>query len=335
MATISDVARLSGISVSTVSRVINDSPHVSPDKRARVLAAMEQLGYTPLQAARQMRGSGSGNIAVFVPNITNPFFAYLVNSIEQTLREHEYKTMIIQTGGDKANEREAFNLLKFHHVDGAILCAIENDAGTIRKCARYGCIVICNEYNGDKSIPSVQGRQYEGFLQATEYLINKGHKNIAYCTGNHMVALQELGASIDSDRYRGYAEAMSDHGLAMNPAFIYTKVRTFEDGQTFIREFTGLKNRPDAVITGSDQVAAGMVFEARKQGVRIPEDLAIVGVDDQPIATQIETPLTTIRQPVKEEGRLAAEELLHRLSGDDGPARRHRVDLTLVVRQSA
>ena len=97
MATISDVAKLSGISVSTVSRVINDNPHVSPEKRQKVLEAMEQLGYAPMQAARQMRGSGSQNIAVVIPNITNTFFAYLVNAIERTCREHDYKTLIIQT----------------------------------------------------------------------------------------------------------------------------------------------------------------------------------------------------------------------------------------------
>lgn len=335
MATISDVARLSGISVSTVSRVINDSPHVSPDKRARVLAAMEQLGYTPLQAARQMRGSGSGNIAVFVPNITNPFFAYLVNAIERKCREHNYKTLIIQTYGEQAAEIESLDLLRFHHVDGAILCALENDASTIRKYTKYGSIVICNEYNGDKTIPTIQGRQYEGYLEATNYLIDKGYKNIAYCTGSRMVALQELGVNVNSDRYRGYAEAMSNHGLAANPAFIYTNVRTFEDGQYLVREFAEMTNRPDAIISGSDQVAAGMVFAAEQQGIRIPDDLAIMGMDDQPIATQIAVPLTTIRQPIEAEGRMAAEELVRRLSGDDGRITRHKLDLTLVVRQSA
>lgn len=335
MATISDVARLSGISVSTVSRVINDSPHVSPDKRARVLAAMEQLGYTPLQAARQMRGSGSGNIAVFVPNITNPFFAYLVNAIERKCREHNYKTLIIQTYGEQAAEIESLDLLRFHHVDGAILCALENDASTIRKYTKYGSIVICNEYNGDKTIPTIQGRQYEGYLEATNYLIDKGYKNIAYCTGSRMVALQELGVNVNSDRYRGYAEAMSNHGLAANPAFIYTNVRTFEDGQYLVREFAEMTNRPDAIISGSDQVAAGMVFAAEQQGIRIPDDLAIMGMDDQPIATQIAIPLTTIRQPIEAEGRMAAEELVRRLSGDDGRITRHKLDLTLVVRQSA
>lgn len=335
MATISDVAKISGISVSTVSRVINDSPHVSPEKRQKVLDAMEQLGYTPMQAARQMRGSGSRNIAVVIPNITNMFFAYLVNSIEQTCREQGYKTLIVQTYGEKSLEEEALNLLKLHHVDGVILCALENEHSFIQSYAKYGGLVICNEYNDDERISSIQGRQYEGFYQATEYLINKGYKKIGYCSGTKTVIIQPVGVNINTDRYRGYAEALSAHNMAANPGFVYTRVRTFEDGQHFIREYAKQENRPDAIIAGSDTVAAGMVFEAGKLGIQIPQELAIMGVDDQPIATQIEIPLTTIRQPVEEEGRLAANEMIRQLSGESKKSIREKLDLTLAIRQSA
>lgn len=335
MATISDVARLSGISVSTVSRVINDSPHVSPEKRQKVLDAMEQLGYTPMQAARQMRGSGSRNIAVVIPSVTNTFFAYLVNAIENTCRQHNYKTLIMQTYGEKELEESALNLLKLHHVDGVILCALENSGSVIRDYAKYGSIVICNEYNDDDSISTVQGMQYEGFYKATEYLIDRGYQKIGYCAGSRKVVLQDMGADINSDRYRGYAEAMSARNMVANPAFVYTRMKTFEDGQRFIRDYAHEENRPDALIAGSDQVAAGMVFEATKLGIRIPEDLAIMGVDDQPIATQIEIPLTTVHQPVEEEGRLAAEELLKELEGGKVKTERRKLELTLAIRQSA
>lgn len=335
MATISDVAKLSGISVSTVSRVINDSPHVSPEKRQKVLDAMEQLGYTPLQAARQMRGSGSGNIAVIVPDITNPFFAYLVNAIESTCREHNHKTMMLQTNGDKQLEIESLGLLQFHHVDGMIFCALENDISVLHRYAKYGSIVICNEYSSDEAFSTVQARQYEGFYEATEYLIGRGYHKIGYCTGSRQVTLQDIGEDINSDRYRGYAEAMSAHSMVANPAFVYTRMRTFDDGREFIRRLVTGKNRPDAVIAGSDQVAAGMVFEAGKQGIKVPDDLAIMGVDNQPIATQIEIPLTTIHQPVLEEGQIATKEMLRAINGEDVRPVRTKLDLTLVVRESA
>ena len=179
MATISDVARLSGLSVSTVSRVINNKPHVSEEKKRKVKEAMDALGYSPLQAARQMRGSGSGNIAVSIPSITNSFFAYLVDSIERTCRKYNYRTLITQTFGEKEREEEAMELVRMHHADGIILCAIENDWDKIRSYEQYGKVVVCNEYNEDTSISTVCGRQYEGFYEAAEYLIGKDYQRIA------------------------------------------------------------------------------------------------------------------------------------------------------------
>lgn len=335
MATISDVAKLSGISVSTVSRVINDSPHVSPEKRQKVLDAMEQLGYTPMQAARQMRGSGSRNIAVVVPTITNTFFAHLVNAIEKTCRKKDYKTLIIQTYGEKKLEQDALNLLKLQHADGIILCAIENEWSLIKSYLKYGKLVICNEYNDDKSVSMIQADQYRGFYEASKYLLEKGYKKIAYCTGTQMIALQPIGINIDSDRYRGYAECLSDNGVITHPNWLFTRIQTFEDGQRLLHDIINLKEKPDAVIAGSDQVAAGMVLEAGKKGLAIPEDLAIMGVDDQPLAVQIGTPLTTIRQPIEEEGKLAAEEIIRQLEGKSKHPIKKELELTLAIRESA
>lgn len=335
MATISDVARLSGLSVSTVSRVINNKPHVSEEKKRRVKEAMDALGYSPLQAARQMRGSGSGNIAVAVPTITNSFFAYLVDSIERTCRKYNYRTLITQTYGRRDREEEAMELVRMHHADGIILCAIENDWEKLRSYEQYGKLVVCNEYNEDKSVSMICSRQYDGFYKAAEYLINTGRKKIAYCTGSHAVTLQTKGYNIDSDRYGGFMEAMGQHQIAPNSSWLFTKVGTLEDGRRVMREIIQMSDRPDAVIAGSDEVAAGMVMEALDKGVRIPEDIAIMGVDDQPIASILQVPITTIRQPVQTEGEYAAKEMIRKLTDGAEDAKRIELNLELVVRQSA
>ena len=313
LATISDVARLSGLSVSTVSRVINNKPHVSEEKKQKVKEAMDALGYSPLQAARQMRGSGSGNIAVSIPSITNSFFAYLVDSIERTCRKYNYRTLITQTFGEKEREEEAMELVRMHHADGIILCAIENDWDKIRSYEQYGKVVVCNEYNEDTSISTVCGRQYEGFYKATEYLIGKNYQRIAYCTGSRGVMHQPKGINLDSDRYSGY----------------------IDDGRKILQEILKIENRPDAIIAGSDEAAAGILTEAMKQGIKVPEDLAIVGVDDQPIASLLPIPLTTIRQPVQDEGMLAAKEIIRQLSEEPDDTVRKELELELVIRQSA
>lgn len=335
MATISDVARLSGLSVSTVSRVINNKPHVSEEKKRRVKEAMDALGYSPLQAARQMRGSGSGNIAVAVPTITNSFFAYLVDSIERTCRKYNYRTLITQTYGRRDREEEAMELVRMQHADGIILCAIENDWEKLKKYEQYGKLVACNEYNEDQSVSMICARQYEGFYKATEYLLNTGRKKIAYCTGSHAVTLQPKGYNIDSDRYGGFMEAMGSHQMTPNAGWLFTKVGTLEDGRKVMQQIMQMSDRPDAVIAGSDEVAAGMVMEALDKGIRIPEDIAIIGVDDQPIASILQVPLTTIRQPVQTEGEYAAKEMIRKLTGEAEEAKRVKLDLELVIRQSA
>lgn len=335
MATISDVAKLSGMSVSTVSRVINNKPHVSEAKKQKVLEAMEALGYSPLQAARQMRGSGSGNIAVVVPTITNNFFAYLVDSIEKTCRKYNYRTLITQTFGEKANEEAAMNLVRMQHADGAILCAIENDWDMLKAYKKYGKLVACNEYNNDQSVSMIRGRQYEGFYDASKYLLEKGYRNIAYCTGSRAITLQTKGVNINSDRYQGYAEALRENGISANPGWTFTEVRQMDDGRRVMHQLMELSERPDAIIAGSDEVAAGMVLEATANGICVPEDIAIIGVDDQPIASYLKIPLTTIRQPVQEEGKYAAEEMIRQLTGDSDKVTQKELDLKLIIRETA
>lgn len=337
MATISDVAKLSGLSVSTVSRVINNKPHVSEAKRKKVLEAMDALGYSPLQAARQMRGSGSGNVAVVVPTLTNNFFAHLVDSIERTCHRYGYRTLIIQTYGECSGEEDALNLLRMQHADGAILCSIENPWSMIKNYTQYGKLVVCNEYNEDREISMICAKQYEGFRKATDYLLEKGNKKLAYCTGASTLVLQPEGLNIDSDRYRGYVEAISNVGGTVDPRRLYTNVHTLEDGRKLMHQMLELskEDRPDAVIAGSDEVAAGMVIEGLANGLWIPEDISIMGVDDQPLASCIQIPLTTIRQPIREEGAYAAREMIRQLKDGADDAIRRELNLELVIRKSA
>lgn len=335
LATISDVARLSGLSVSTVSRVINNKPHVSEEKRRRVQETMDALGYSPLQAARQMRGSGSQNIAVVVPTITNNFFAELVDSIERACRDRGYRTLMIQTGGQEAAEEDALNLLKLQHADGVILCSIENRWDVITDYLQYGKIVVCDEYNDQDDISMIHCRQCRGFRMATQYLLRKGHRRVAYCTGAGALVLQPEGLQLDSDRYRGYVEALSQNGMLFDPSYMMSRVNTFRDGREAMRKLLALEQRPDAIISGSDEAAAGMEMEALENGIRIPEDIAIMGVDDQIIATCLPVPLTTIKQPIQEMGRLAALEMVRQLEEEDAEPIRKELDLELVIRRSA
>jgi len=151
------------------------------------------------------------------------------------------------------------------------------------------------------------------------------------------LVLQPKGLNIDSDRYRGFIETLSKAGKSADPDQMFTRIHTMEDGKRVMKKILNLslKERPDAVIAGSDEVAAGMVIEGLANGIRIPEDIAILGVDDQPLASCIQIPLTTIRQPIAQEGEYAAKEMIRQLRDGAEDTIRKELDLELVIRQSA
>lgn len=315
MATISDVAKLAGMSVSTVSRVINNSPHVSNKKRVAIEAAMSELGYVPRPAARQLRGSKSNTVAVTVPRIVNPFFSYLVDAIERTLDEAGYSTLIVQTFGRPEEELAALNLLKSQQVDGVILCSIENEWSQISKYLKYGQIVLVNEYLPGTGVPVIRADQYQAFFDATNFLFEQGYQRIAYATGRRTVAIAAKGENFDADRFAGFQDALMAHQLSFNRDWFFTQAHTAEDGHHICEQLLALPQRPDAIIAGSDEVAMGIVQAADARQIAIPSQLAILGVDDQPVAANLKIPLTTLRQPTKELGQAAAQAMLASAAG--------------------
>lgn len=316
LATISDVARLAGMSVSTVSRVINNSPHVIPKKRKLIEDAMQQLGYVPRPAARQLRGSSTRTVAVTIPRIVNPFFSYLVDAIERTLDESGYTTIIVQTFSRSEEELAALKMLRNQQVDGVILCSIENPWTVIEPYLKYGSVVLVNEYFADISVPIIRADQYQGFYNATNFLLKQGYTRLAYATGRKQVVLAKYGVNFDSDRFSGFQAALNNIGkVRFNPQWLFTSAHTTADGKKILQRIIDSPDKPDAIMAGSDEVALGLLEEAESQGVKIPEELAVLGVDDQPSSGFLKIPLTTIRQPVDQMGYAAAKALIMALQG--------------------
>lgn len=334
MATISDVAKLAGLSVSTVSRVINDSPHISDVKRNSIESAMKKLGYVPRPAARQLRGSQTNTMAVTIPRIVNPFFSYLVDAIEQKLDEAGYSTLIVQTFSRAEQELAALNLLKNHQVDGVILCSLENPWSVISQYCKYGKIVLVNEYLKDVQVPIVRADQYTGFYQATDFLFEQGYQKIAYATGRKAISIRERGENFDADRFAGFQDSLNKHRMSFNHDWLFTHAHTAEDGRNILKQISTLDERPDVIIAGSDEVATGILQEAEKLKIKVPEEIAVLGVDDQPIAANLRVPLTTVKQPVQELGQGAAEAMIDVMSGNEDFKNRI-FDLKVIKRVSA
>lgn len=312
MVTMSDIAKKTGLSKSTVSRVLNNYAHVSKEKRQLVQKAMEELSYVPSLTARKMRGNLTTTIGIVVPRIVNPFFSYLVSSMERAASDNGYQVVILQSDGKVEKEVKFLDLLKTRQIDGIILTTVINKKEVIATYEQYGAIVFCNEYFEEFPYYSkVRINNKLAAYTATNHLLRKGYKKIAFCTGE-LFPTQGNGI----ERNLGFQEALEEAGLQMNHDWLFLRNESIEDGKNVLRKILKMKERPDAIYTGADELAAGIILEANKHNLRVPKDLAVMGFDDQPLAELTIPKISTIRQPIKELGKLSVDLMIKQLKGE-------------------
>ena len=299
MATIADVAKRAGLSRATVSRVLNNHPNVTEDKKRLVREAMEALHYVPNTTAQRLRNQKTDTIAILVPVLTNPFFAYLLEAMDMVATQNHLQLLICQTRYSKKKELDFLELLRTKQVDGLILTSYENEWKEIEPYLELGPMVLCNEYERSSKVPIVRMDQFEAGYIGTRHLIEQGHKRIACTSGDK--------SNLAKDRQAGYRKALEEYGLPFRDEWLFSNVFDLEDGKRVLRTILNLKDAPTAVFTGSDQVATGIIMAAQVLGKKVPEDFAVIGFDDQPIARVVKPALTTIRQPIEEMGMTAMD----------------------------
>lgn len=329
MSNISDVAKKAGLSVATVSRVINNHPYVSEEKRQAVYEAMTELNYQPSSAARQMRGQSTKIIGIIVPRITNPFFSYLVDEIQQIAFQNDFQIMIFQSNESSAKELSFLELLAKKQIDGIIMCAVEQDQKVIQEFTKYGPIVLCNERFDNDQLPTVSLDQAFGAYLGVNYLLEKGYKKVAYATGGEF---EEAGK--DRDRNKGFNQAMAEAQVEVNPDWLFVDCHTITDGKRIAGYISTMIDKPEAIFTGSDEVAAGLIVEAQKRGIRVPMDLAVLGFDDQPLAELTTPAISTIRQPIQALGKETFNVMLSLLQNKPYKIDKAKLHMNLVIRES-
>lgn len=313
-ASITDVAKKANVSVTTVSRAINDHPYVSDKTKKRIRKAMQELNYYPNNIAQQLRGQKTKLIGVTVSFITNQFFAYLVDAIEKKAKQMGYRLTILQTSESPELEDFYLDLIAKKQMDGIIVTSIGQATPKLKNLISEGKVVLCNRYLGDEPLDMIRIDEEEACYQGTKLLIEKGHERIAFCTGNHRPP------SPSDKRYKGFMKAMDEAGLPFNHRHYFKKTMGIDGGRSFAQAWLKMKrNRPTAVFSNGDMTAAGIISEVQKHGYRVPEDLAVLGFDDQPIAELTTPAITTIAQPIEEMGELATEILINSLEGNEAP----------------
>ena len=327
MATMKDIARLAQVSTSTVSHVINGSRFVSDEIREKVMRIVAELNYTPSAVARSLKVRETKTIGLLVTATNNPFFAEVMAGVEQYCQQHQYNLIIATTGGDAKRLQQNLQTLMHKQVDGLLLmCGDSRFQADMELTVSLPLVVMdwwFTELNADKIL---ENSELGGYL-ATKALIDAGHRKIGIITGN-------LKKSVAQNRLQGYKNALSEAKIALNPHWIVESHFDFEGGVLGIQSLLAQSSRPTAVFCCSDTIAVGAYQAIQQQGLRIPQDLSIMGYDDIELARYLSPPLSTICQPKAELGKLAVEALLQRIKNPNENYRTLVLEPTSVLRES-
>ncbi|GAP12671.1 transcriptional regulator, LacI family [Longilinea arvoryzae] len=329
MATMADVAREAGVSVATVSRLLNNLGVVSPETAARVYAAIEKLSYEPNLLARNLRKNESRVILILSPNITNPYYAHILSGIGDAAAELGYSALIFNTADDPARVREGLEMLKKHRADGAILMASDMNCAWLLEYADEYPLVQCSEYGPDVDIPHVSIDNYRATRDIMEYLIGLGHRRIAHISSENDYISTSL-------RLKGYRDALAEHGLTSRDDYIIYASRdySFKSGKAKARELLAVEPRPTAIFCISDTLALGAITAVKEMGLRVPQDVTVIGFDDVEHTTMFHPYITTVAQPCYEMGKESARLLYALMMQEKQVPRQSILEHRLIVRES-
>jgi DNA-binding LacI/PurR family transcriptional regulator len=311
--TIAEVARLATVSTATVSRVVNGSPNVRPATREAVLAAIEQLGYTPNRAARTLVTRRTDTIALVVSEsetrvFSDPFFPSIVRGISAALAQTELQLLLLMARDDREHAKVE-RYVRQGHVDGVILMSLHGDDPLPKTLPRLGVpTVLVGRPRRDERLPWVDADNRGGARAATAHLLARGRKNVATITG-------PLDMTVGVDRFDGYRDALREAGRRFRKVLVAHGDFGKESGAHAVRALAERAPDMDAVFVANDPMAIGALEALRSLGRRVPDDVAVIGFDDIADAALTDPPLTTVSQPLEEMTKALAELLLQRMNG--------------------
>ena len=329
MSTITDVARAASVSVATVSRVINGAGNVTEATARRVREAINRLEYRPNVWGQSLRSQKSSMLLVLVPNITNPYYAPIISGVEDVVRANGYNIRLCMTDRQPERRRQYIRLLYNGQAAGAIAMDVIMNAPLSVEAAQRAPLVQCCEYCEDENISHVSIDNVDAARQCVFHLLKLGHGDIGLVgSTNHFISTRQ--------RTEGYEDALHRSGVSLREDYIALADEnySFDSGVKAAGALLDLPRRPTALFCISDVLALGAVRAAEERGLRVPEDLTVVGFDDVEYAAMFRPNLTTVRQPCYELGRAAASLLLDQMAG--GEAGQHiYLPYTFIERDSS
>ena len=328
--TIEDVARQAQVSRATVSRVLNNNSRVDETLRLRVLDAIQELDYQPNHIARRLRAQSSTVIGLIISDIQNPYFISVIRGVEDSAYANRMSIVLCNSDEDERKQQLYLQVIESEHVAGLIVVpANSRDSAAFARLTQAGIpIILLDRMVDNLRADTVTVDNVRGAYEAVSHLIALGHKRIGIITGQrHLTTAAE--------RYDGYREALTAAGLPLDEALVKFGDFKTDSGYRLARELMSAPDRPEALFVANNLMTLGALRALRELGIRIPQEMPLVGFDDMPWSGELYSPLTAVSQPTYELGQEAVQLLMRRIAQPNAPYRTVILQTRLIIRESS
>ncbi|MGC6176899.1 LacI family DNA-binding transcriptional regulator [Lacrimispora sp. 38-1] len=328
MVTIHDIARKSGVSIATVSRVIHKSPNVLPETRAKVAAIIKELDYSPNKLAQNFRTQKTKNILVILPDIGNTFYTDIIAGIENVAFASGYYVLVVGSHGNPVLESRFFSMLSEKQVDGIITFSASLPLAEMEQYAEQYPIVVGCRYFDNTSLPNVTIDNEKASKDLVNYLLNLGHKKVCYLAAPSDILVYR-------DRLKGYLTALTTRNIPICQNLIINCDPNIQGGYDAIRKLLNSNVDFTAVVACGDTIAVGAIRGLSSFNLSVPKDCAVAGFDDIELSSLFSPSLTTVRQPQRQIGIRSAEQLLDLINGNKPASYNDVLNYELIIRESS
>lgn len=328
--TIADIAREAGVSISTVSRVMNNTKPVSPELRERVYEIIEKNNFKPNALAQGLITKKTNTVGVVIPDISNPVFGALTKGINSVCTKKGYTIMVCESGGEQEQEMKLLDVLEDKQTDGVLFAGVDVNQVLVDAMLKkpYPVVLVTQESAVEENvIDTVTHDNVRAVYDATKFLLDNGHERVAYLGG------PKHDFSSGKKRLKGYRMALEEAGITVPDSYIEQGEFTFQSGYEGMKRLYEENNiLPTAVVAGSDLIAIGGIQFLNSVGVSVPDEISVIGFDDLDFATCLRPELSTVRIPYYAEGEKAAKELIKFMTGSKEKAATHYVPHKIIRR---
>ena len=326
---IKDVAKEAGVSIATVSRVLNDIDVVNEDTKKKVLDAIKKLGYRPNIVARSLKTQRTSTIGILIPDIASQFYPDIVRGAEDVTNIYDYNIILCNSDFDVEKEKEYLRVLKEKMVDGVIYISSSLNEEILDLINELDLKTILVETKDkDGKLPSVTIDNIKASYEGTKYLINSGLKNLAF------IGVNEENMNAWGERYTGFVNALKDSGLEADEDLCYFKNLTVKTGYQAIQRFTENNKSFDGIVCASDEIAMGAINALREKGIKVPEDVSVIGFDNNVMGSIFYPKLTTISQPSYDMCSVAVRMIIKMLNKKELDNPNYVLNYELIKRES-